>query len=125
MKLAVTHWCVLMKISGCQSLGFTKKHLQNIDRRSTGGGRKAKGIMADKSWDRWLKQYWHDKYNPKPKKKRVVKIIRKDYMSTKEAFRLAYNEYDKFGYQSALDLLQKLYTEDKISLADLILPQLN
>ena len=37
-------------------------------------------------------------------------------MSTKEVFRLNYNEYDKFGYQSTLDLLQKLYTEDKISL---------
>ena len=94
----------------------TKKHLQNIDRRSTGGTRTANGIMADKSWDRWLKQYWQDKYNPKPKRKRVVKVIRNDYMNTKEAFKLAYNEYDKFGYQSALDLLQKLYTEDKISL---------
>ena len=98
----------------------TKKHLQNIDRRSTGSGRRAKGIMADKSWDRWLKQYWHDKYNPKPKKKRVVKVIRKDYMNTKEAFRLAYNEYDKLGYQSALDLLQKLYTEDKKEILDVI-----
>ena len=94
----------------------TKKNLQRMDRRSTGGGRTAKGIMADKSWDRWLKQYWHDKYNPKPKKKRIVRVIKNDYMNTKEAFRLAYNEYDKFGYQSALDLLQKLYSEDKISL---------
>ena len=91
-------------------------NLKRMDRRSTGGGRTAKGIMADKSWDRWLKQYWHDKYNPKPEKKRVVKVIRNDYMNTKEAFRLAYNQYDKFGYQSALDLLQKLYSEDKISL---------
>ena len=91
-------------------------NLKRLDRRSVGGERKAKGIYSDKSWDRWLKQYWYDKYNPKPKKKRVVKVIRNDYMNTKEAFRLAYNEYDKFGYQSALDLLQKLYAEDKISL---------
>ena len=42
----------------------TKKHLQNIDRRSSGGGRTAKGIMADKSWDRWLERY----HNPLPNK---------------------------------------------------------
>ena len=90
-------------------------NLKRMDRRST-GSRTAKGIMADKSWDKWLKQYLLQKDNPKPKKKRVVKVIRNNYMNTKEAFRLAYNEYDKFGYQSALDLLQKLYTEDKISL---------
>ena len=91
----------------------TKESLQGLDRRSVKTGKIGKSTS---SWDRWLKQYWHDKYNPKPKKKRVVKVIRNDYMNTKEAFRLAYNEYDKFGYQSALDLLQKLYTEDKISL---------
>ena len=72
--------------------------------------------MADASWDRWLKQYWYNKYNPKPKKKRVVRVIKNNYMNTKEAFRLAYNEYDKFGYQASLDLLQKLYSDDKISL---------
>ena len=91
-------------------------NLKRMDRRSTGGNKKAKGIMADKSWDRWLKQYWHDKYNPKPKKKRIVRVIKNDYMNIKEGFRLAQIEYDKFGYQSALDLLQKLYSEDKISL---------
>ena len=86
----------------------TKKDLQRMDRRSTGGGRKAKGIYADQSWDRWLEQYWHNKYNPKPKKKRVVKVVKVN--------RQAYTEYDKYGYQAALDLLQNLYSEDKISL---------
>ena len=94
----------------------TKKDLQRMDRRSTGGGKTAKGIMADASWDRWLKQYWHNKYNPKPERKRVVRVLKVDYIPKKDAFKQAYQEYDKFGYQSALDLLQKLYSDDKISL---------
>ena len=44
------------------------KHLKRIDRRSTGTTRAAKGIYADNSWDRWLEQYYHNLYNPKPKK---------------------------------------------------------
>ena len=43
------------------------KNLNRLDRRGTGGTRKAKGIVADKSGDRWLKNY----YNPKPKKKSI------------------------------------------------------
>ena len=90
--------------------------LKRMDRRSTSGGRTAKGIYADQSWDRWLEQYWHNKYNPKPKKKRVVKVVKVNYIPKKDAFRQAYTEYDKYGYQAALDLLQNLYSEDKISL---------
>ena len=30
-------------------------NMKRLDRRSTGGERKAKGIVSDKSWDRWLK----------------------------------------------------------------------
>ena len=57
--------------------------------------------------------------NPKPKKKRVVKVIRKDYMSTKESssFRLDFTmNTTSLDTNRTLDLLQKLYTEDKISL---------
>ena len=43
-------------------------NMKRLDRRSVGGERKAKGIVADKSWDRWLKNY----YNPKPKKKKYT-----------------------------------------------------
>ena len=42
--------------------------MKRLDRRSVGGGRKAKGIVADKSWDRWLENY----YNPKPLKKKFI-----------------------------------------------------
>ena len=60
----------------------TKKHLQNIDRRSNNGGRVAKGIVADKSWDRWLERY----YNPLPKKpKPKPKPIINNYISFDKA----------------------------------------
>ena len=32
-------------------------NLKRMDRRSVGGGRVAKGIYADNSWDRWLEDY--------------------------------------------------------------------
>ena len=35
----------------------TKRNLQRLDRRSSNGGRTAKGIYADNSWDRWLESY--------------------------------------------------------------------
>ena len=43
-------------------------NMKRLDRRSVGGERKAKGIVADKSWDRWLDNYYENLYNPKPKK---------------------------------------------------------
>ena len=47
----------------------TADNLKRLDRRSVGGGRVAKGIIADQSWDRWLEQYLYNKNNPKPKPK--------------------------------------------------------
>ena len=38
--------------------------LKRLDRRGISSNRKAKGIFADKSWDRWLEQY----NNPPPSK---------------------------------------------------------
>ena len=40
-----------------------KKHLERIDRRSSSGVRTAKGIMKDKSWDRWLKNIMRIRIN--------------------------------------------------------------
>ena len=39
----------------------TADNLKRLDRRSVAGGKVAKGIIADQSWDRWLEQYWHNK----------------------------------------------------------------
>jgi len=61
----------------------TKEHLQKIDRRSTGGGRTAKGIFSDQSWDRWLDKYYEN-LNKKPKKKFTHKVIETNYKPTKE-----------------------------------------
>ena len=46
-------------------------NLKRLDRRSVGGERKAKGIVSDKSWDRWLEEYLKPKedkpkFTPKP-----------------------------------------------------------
>ena len=91
----------------------TKKHLQNIDRRSSGGGRTAKGIMADKSWDRWLERY----HNPLPKKpKPEPKPVVNNYIPFDEANIKVVERFEKLGYDSACELTQSLYTEDKISL---------
>ena len=47
-------------------------NLKRMDRRSVGGGgKRAKGIMADNSWDRWLKQYEANKNKPKPQTQEV------------------------------------------------------
>ena len=53
----------------------TKRNIQRLDRRSSTGNRVAKGIFADNSWDRWLKSYYDNIYNNKPKKKILSKKI--------------------------------------------------
>ena len=43
-------------------------NMKRLDRRAAGGGtRKAKGIVSDKSWDRWLDEYYN-KEEDKPKR---------------------------------------------------------
>ncbi len=87
--------------------------MKRLDRRSVGGARKAKGIVADNSWDRWLKEY----YNPKPLKKKFIpkapKII---FMDFHDAYVKVINEYESKGYDAAKNYAQSLYTADKISL---------
>ena len=92
----------------------TKKHLQKIDRRST-GGRTAKGIFSDQSWDRWLKNYEEQKNNPKPKRKIVWKAPVVHYLSEEERTKLVQSYYDNNGYQPTLDYCMELYKKDKIT----------
>ena len=47
----------------------TKRNIQRLDRRSANGGRTAKGIYADNSWDRWLDNYNANKYKKRTKVK--------------------------------------------------------
>ena len=89
-------------------------NMKRLDRRSTGGERKAKGIVADNSWDRWLKNY----YNPKPKKKKYVPPPTKDFnfLDYNVALDKVMGEFDSYGYNSACQLTQSLYSQDQISL---------
>ena len=93
----------------------TKKNLQRMDRRSTGGGRTAKGIFSDQSWDRWLKNYEEQKNNPKPKRKIVWKAPVVHYLSEEERTKLVQSYYDNNGYKPTLDYCMELYRQDKIS----------
>ena len=87
-----------------------------MDRRSVGGQRQAKGIIADQSWDRWLEQYWHNKYNPKPEPKKRKVVIDNTFIPYKEAVKTAYNAFNSRGYKYACEVTQSLYSDDKISL---------
>lgn len=44
----------------------TSNNLKRMDRRSTGNVRKYKSVGGN--WDKWLEQYYHNLYNPKPKR---------------------------------------------------------
>ena len=91
-------------------------NLKRMDRRSTGGGKMAKGIMKDNSWDRWLKQYEESKNNPKPKRKVVWKTPKVNYLSMGESENLVRDYYNDWGYQPTLDYCKELYLNDKISM---------
>ena len=89
-------------------------NLKRLDRRSVGGERKAKGIVSDKSWDRWLAEYLKPKedkpkFTPKPTPLPI-------YIPIKEAIKDVIDKYEHRGYEAAYELTQSLYTSDKISL---------
>ena len=88
--------------------------MKRLDRRSVGGNRKAKGIYSDKSWDRWLKEYYKE---DKPKKKFTPKPTPIPiYIPIREAMKKVIDKYESRGYEAACQLTQSLYTDDKISL---------
>ena len=93
-----------------------KKHLDSIDRRSSSGVRPAKGIMKDRSWDRWLKKYYENKDKPKPKRRVVWKTPKVTYLSMSESESMVRKYYDEWGYQPTLDYCKELYLNDKISM---------
>ena len=92
-------------------------NMKRLDRRAAGGGtRKAKGIVSDKSWDRWLDEYYN-KEEDKPK--RTLKPTPLPiYIPIREAMREVIDKYESRGYEAAYELTQSLYTGDKISLMD-------
>ena len=92
-------------------------NMKRLDRRSaSGSARKAKGIVSDKSWDRWLEEYYKPKedkpkFTPKPTPLPI-------YIPIREAMKEVIDKYENRGYDSACELTQSLYSNDKISLMD-------
>jgi len=92
-------------------------HLKKLDRRSTGSNRVAKGIFADNSWDRWLNNYYANIYNKRPKIKLSKKFRKKfSHMKTKTLYQTIVKEFIEHGYYQAVDKVNELYSNDKISL---------
>ena len=91
-------------------------NLKRLDRRGVSSNRKAKGILADNSWDRWLKEY----NTPKEDKPKATPISTPlpIYIPIREAMKEVIDKYNNRGYQAAYELTQSLYSHDKISLAD-------
>ena len=93
-------------------------NMKRLDRRSVGSGRRAKGIVADNSWDRWLKDYLSKKDSPKTKRKTYpLRTPLPIYIPYKEAIDEALKKFESRGYEAAAELTQSMYSSDKISLA--------
>ena len=91
-------------------------NMKRLDRRGVSSNRKAKGILADNSWDRWLKEYLKPKEDkPKFTPKSTPLPI---YIPIREAMQEVFEKYESRGYEAAYQLTQSLYSHDKISLAD-------
>ena len=92
------------------------KNLKRMDRRSVGGNRTAKGIYADNSWDRWLKDYEAGKFEPK----KTIGPKGKPLKSKSKPYQLVIwgciNYYMDNGYFPALDYVKELYKDDKITM---------
>ena len=92
-------------------------NMKRLDRRSaSGSARKAKGIVSDKSWDRWLEEYLKPKedkpkFTPKPTPLPI-------YIPIREAMQEVIGMYKSRGYEAAYELTQSMYSHDKISLMD-------
>ena len=91
-------------------------NMKRLDRRGVSSNRKAKGILADNSWDRWLKEYLKPKEDkPKATPKPTPLPI---YIPIREAMQEVFEKYESRGYEAAYQLTQSLYSHDMISLAD-------
>jgi hypothetical protein len=94
------------------------KHLRRLDRRSVGNTRSAKGIYADNSWDRWLEQYYHNLYNPKPKREIVKDVCTIKHMNYDTLYNKTVLYYKDNGYNNTVKYLKELYGNDKISMTN-------
>ena len=75
----------------------TKRNIQRLDRRSSNGGRTAKGIFADNSWDRWLESYYA-KYIINNQRKNLSKNSKFLYMESKTLYHEIVRIFINEGY---------------------------
>ena len=95
----------------------TKRNIQRLDRRSANGNKKAKGIFSDRSWDRWLDTYYNNIYNNQPTEKiSQRKFPKLSHMKTETLYQTIVKEFIEWGYHRAVEKVNKLYADDKISL---------
>ena len=96
----------------------SSNHLKSIDRRSVGNTRRAKGIVSDNSWDRWLEKYYDNLYNPKPKKTYVQTPSNIEHMDYDTLYNKTILHYKDNGYTNTVNYLKELYGNDKISMTN-------
>ena len=96
----------------------TSNHLKSIDRRSVGNTRRAKGIVSDNSWDRWLEKYYDNLYNPKPKKTYVQTPSNIEHMDYDTLYNKTILYYKDNGYTNTVNYLKELYSNDEISMTN-------
>ena len=94
----------------------TSNHLKSIDRRSVGNTRRAKGIVSDNSWDRWLEKYYDNLYNPKPKKTYVETPSTIVHKTFDDVYNKTILQYKDYGYTNTKSYINELYSSDTISM---------
>ena len=94
----------------------TSNNLKRMDRRSTGNTRKYKSVGGD--WDKWLEQYYHNLYNPKPEKKPIKDVCTIELMDSDTLYNKTMLYYKDNGYQNTIKWLKELFSNDKISLGN-------
>ena len=91
-------------------------HLKRLDRRSSKKGKKAYGQRASNSWDRWLEQYEKNKNKP-VKSVKVYPLLTNNYMTQSNAMKVGIKKFNELGYDRAVNHINSLYTNDKITLS--------
>tara|TARA_B100000902_G_C27188323_1_gene852545 strand:- start:255 stop:659 length:405 start_codon:yes stop_codon:yes gene_type:complete len=90
----------------------TKESLQGLDRRSVKTGKVGRSTS---SWDRWLKQFEENKSKPKPVRK-LHSTPTTNYLLLEDAENKVLDVYESRGYDRAVDKINELYSDEKISL---------
>ncbi len=90
-----------------------KEYIQSVDRRAVKTKRTSTG--GSSSWDRWLKQFNEQKNAPSPKRRRY-RSVQHTYQKSSTVLRSAEQLFKDKGYHTAIQYVDTLYADDKISL---------